>query len=111
LSKRLIQLASIFAVAVAALYFLVLPSQRRLTLVATDDVSFYDGENRAGAIFRLQKGSSVTINGCRDTKSEIEPFIMLSNGQKAYPLTGHFEILTKPTGTFSWPQYLGCGDF
>jgi hypothetical protein len=114
LSKKLIALVSILAAAVAAavaaLYFFVFSAQRSLTLIAAGDVSFYDGENRASVTFRLQKGNSVTVDGCRDSKSEIEPFTVLSNGQKAYLLSGQFEISKTPTGIFSRPQYLGCGD-
>lgn len=87
--------------AVGILYFGVIPFQRQLVLVAAENLKFYDGVDRANAIFQLSKGDSAIIVECRDTESVIEPVIQLSDGRLAYPLSGDFKINVKPTGLLS----------
>jgi hypothetical protein len=91
------------------IYLAVVPYQRKLILVAIDDMTFY--EDKTKAILPVHKGVSTEVIECRDTKSEIEPVIRLSDGRKAYPRDGRFRIDTKPTGLLSRPRYLGCAGY
>jgi hypothetical protein len=89
-------------------YFAVIPYQRKLILLAVDGMTLYDGTDRTKVIEQLSKGVSAEIVECRDTGSEIEPAIRLSNGRMAYPRDGRFRIDNQPTGLLSRPRYLGC---
>jgi hypothetical protein len=110
-TKKVVAISICVGAAVGAVYLWVFDFQRELILVAIDDVKFYDGADGNNIIFHLQKGESVNIVQCRDTKSMIEPVIRLNDGRMAYRLSGHIEIITKRTGLLSRPRYLGCGDY
>ena len=86
------------------IYLAVVPYQRRLVLVALDDMTFYDDKTKATLPFH--KGVSTEVIECRDTKLEIEPVIRLGDGRTAYPRDGRFRIDTQPTGLLSRPRYL-----
>jgi hypothetical protein len=90
---------------------LVLPYQRELTLVAKEDVTFYDGQDSNRVVLALEAGESRPILYCDDRKSTIEPVIRLDNGDEAHHLAGRIGIASRRTGPLSVPQYLGCGDF
>lgn len=110
-TKKLVAISICVGAAIEAAYLWVFDFQRELILVAIDDVKFYDGLDGNNIVFNLQKGESVNIVQCRDTKSMIEPVIRLNDGRMAYRLSGHIEIITRRTGLLSWPRYLGCGDY
>jgi hypothetical protein len=110
-TKKLVAISVCVGAVVGAAYLWVFDFQRELILVAIDDAKFYDGVDGNNIIFHLQKGESVNIVQCRDTKSMIEPVIRLNDGRMAYRLSGHIEIITKRTGLLSRPRYLGCGDY
>jgi hypothetical protein len=95
----------------AAVYFFVIEFQRELSLVAVNDVQFYDGQDPANVIFQLPNGASAIIVRCEDTKSLIVPVIGLDDGRTAYLLSGNFKIHSRPTGLLSRPRYPGCPGF
>ena len=88
------------------IYLAVVPYQRKLMLVAVDDMTFFDDKTKA--ILKVHKGISTEVVECRNAQSETEPIIRLSDGRKAYPRDGRFRIDTLPTGLFSRPRYPGC---
>jgi hypothetical protein len=93
---------------VAAIYFLVLPYQRELLLVAADDVRFFDGADRTKIIFHVRAGKTAHIVSCDDRKSTIEPLIELDDGRKAYVLEGHYRLRVVSTGLLSKPEAMSC---
>ncbi|MGA8614594.1 MAG: hypothetical protein WB760_23555 [Xanthobacteraceae bacterium] len=102
---------SILALAVLvmawSIYLAVVPYQRKLILVAIDNMTFNDGADRTKVI-SFSKGASAEVIECRDAQSDLEPVIRLSDGRKAYPRDGRFRIDTQRTGLLSRPRYLGC---
>jgi len=92
----------------AAIYFLVLPYQRELALVAVDDVKFFDGMDRTKIIFQLRAGKTAHVVACDDRKSTIEPLIKLDDGQRAYVLEGRYRLSVVSTGLLSKPQSMSC---
>jgi hypothetical protein len=110
-TRKLVVMSVCAGAAVGAVYLWIFNYQRELILVAVDDLKFYDGKDGDNVIFELQKGSSVNIVQCHDTKSTIEPVIELSDGRMAYFRSGDFKIAVKRTGLLSRPRYLGCGNY
>ena len=104
------KLLALCGVLAGALYFLIVPFQRQLVLVAEEDVTFHDSENREKVVFVLPAGSSTEIIRCEDNKHVIEPVIRLDDGRMAYRVFGRVTVRTEPTGLLSRPRYLGCGD-
>jgi hypothetical protein len=92
------------------IFYVVVPSQRALVIVAEDDLSFYDGKNFDKTVFVLAAGESATILRCDYNKKIIEPVIVTKDGGEAYLRSGRMKIQTIQTGLLSRPQFLGCGD-
>jgi hypothetical protein len=98
----------VLAILASGFLFFVVPFQRSLFLIATTDVEFYDGIDETKVVYVLSSGGSAVIVRCEDKKTIVEPAIKLTDRTIVFVKSGRFEINRRPTGIFSWPQYLGC---
>jgi hypothetical protein len=89
---------------------IVRSSQRSLYVLAKNDLSVAEHGARYKVVGALKQGQKARIIRCDDTKSLIEPIIELADGTQGVPDL-EYAIVAEPTGVFSRPQFLECGDY